>query len=129
WSRYLQKAEYYDKELAETWQGDADGVLIFTGLFSATVAAFILESYKGLKQDPSDTTNAILAQISAQLAAAANGTSALPTSSPTPFSPPASSVRVNALWLLSLCLSLTCALLATFAQQWARAYLHATRGR
>jgi hypothetical protein len=36
---------------------------------------------------------------------------------------------VNALWFLSLVISLTCALLATFLQQWARRYLRVTRSR
>jgi hypothetical protein len=36
---------------------------------------------------------------------------------------------VNALWFLSLVISLTCALLATFLQQWARRYLKVTQSR
>ena len=39
------------------------------------------------------------------------------------FEAPASIVRVNVLWFLSLILSLSCALLATLMQQWARRYL------
>src|SRR5712672_580837 len=40
-----------------------------------------------------------------------------------PFSPPPWSVWVNGLWFLSLCISLTCALVANMLQQWARRYL------
>ena len=36
---------------------------------------------------------------------------------------------VNALWFMSLVISLTCALLATFLQQWARRYLKITQSR
>ena len=36
---------------------------------------------------------------------------------------------MNALWFLSLVISLTCALLATFLQQWARKYLKLTQSR
>ena len=36
---------------------------------------------------------------------------------------------MNALWFLSLVISLTCALLATFLQQWARRYLRVTSSR
>jgi hypothetical protein len=39
-----------------------------------------------------------------------------------PFTPPISAVWVNELWFLSLVISLTCALLATLVQQWARRY-------
>ena len=46
----------------------------------------------------------------------------LPTSPP-PFSPPNYAVWVNALWFMTLMISLTCALLATLLQQWARRYL------
>ena len=47
--------------------------------------------------------------------------------SPLPFSPPNQAVLVNALWFLSLVISLTCALLATLLQQWARRYLRITQ--
>ena len=45
----------------------------------------------------------------------------------TPFSPPTSAVWVNSLWFLSLLISLTCALLATLLQQWARRYMKVTQ--
>ena len=56
-----------------------------------------------------------------------NGTHApIPSSIPDPtvkFIPPTSGVWVNGLWFLSLVVSLTCALLSTLLQQWARRYL------
>jgi hypothetical protein len=57
-----------------------------------------------------------------------NGSSSLPASPP-PFTPPNYTVWVNALWFLSLVISLTCALLATLLQQWARRYLKVTQPR
>ncbi|KAH8987011.1 hypothetical protein EDB92DRAFT_1818066 [Lactarius akahatsu] len=60
WSIYLTEAEKQDKEVTESWKGDTDRILVFTGLFSATVAAFIIESYKMLSPDSGDTTNALL---------------------------------------------------------------------
>ncbi|KAF8258031.1 hypothetical protein EI94DRAFT_1514278, partial [Lactarius quietus] len=47
--------------------------------------------------------------------------------SPPPFSPPNYAVWVNALWFLSFVMSITCALLATLLQQWARRYLKVTQ--
>src|SRR6266702_7142638 len=94
-----------------------------TGLFSSTVATFIAMSYPNLQQDPNVTTQSLLAQISQQLSTT-NGTS--PAASPSTqssFSPSASVVFVNSVWFLSLVLSLTCALMATLLQQWARRYL------
>jgi hypothetical protein len=46
---------------------------------------------------------------------------------PPPFSPPTHAIWVNSLWFLSLAISLTCALLATLLQQWARRYLTVTQ--
>ena len=140
---YLTEAEKQDKEVIETWKGDTDGILVFvslcpvslvhvhrlkcilkTGLFSATVATFIIESYQNLSPNSSDTTNALLAQISQQLVDMSNGTplTVVPAQIGQPFKPTASAVRVNVLWFLSLILSLSCALSATLMQQWTRRY-------
>ena len=48
-------------------------------------------------------------------------------SEPPPFSPPTSAIWTNALLFLSLLISLTCALLATLLQQWARRYIGFTQ--
>ncbi|KAN0137349.1 hypothetical protein V8E53_004794, partial [Lactarius tabidus] len=124
WSIYLTEAEKADTEVIERWKSDTNGILVFTGLFSATVASFIVESYQNLSPDSADTTNALLAQISQQLVNISNGTplpSVVAQRTP-PFKPSASAIRVNALWFLSLILSLNCALSATLMQQWARRY-------
>ena len=95
-----------------------------TGLFSATVATFITESLQNLTPDPSDQTNALLAQISQQLVNISNGTpltSAAAQISQS-FTPTPSAIRVNILWFFSLILSVSCALSATLMQQWARRY-------
>jgi len=47
--------------------------MLKTGLFSATVAAFIIESYKQLSPDPGDTANALLTQLSVQHVNISNG--------------------------------------------------------
>ncbi|KAH9031425.1 hypothetical protein EDB83DRAFT_1843985 [Lactarius deliciosus] len=124
WAMYLTEAEKQDKEVTESWKGDTDGILVFTGLFSATVAAFIIESYKMLSPDSSNTTNALLTQISVQLVNISNGTplASVAVQGSQSFKPTASAVRVNVFWFLSLVLSLNCALSATLIQQWARRY-------
>ncbi|KAJ6460862.1 hypothetical protein DFH09DRAFT_1348241 [Mycena vulgaris] len=100
WAVYVSEADKYDKTLVESWKSDMEGILIFAGLFSASLTAFIVESYKTLVRDPGDST------------------------APPPFSPPATSLVCNALWFISLGLSLTCALIATLLEQWARDFLH-----
>ncbi|KAJ7194302.1 hypothetical protein GGX14DRAFT_404759 [Mycena pura] len=125
WSVYISEAEKYDKELVESWKSNMEGMLIFAGLFAASLTAFLIESYKTLSADSSDTTNFLLTQISQQLAAsaAANGTGFITTTPPS-FTPTAASVICNVLWFISLGLSLTCALFATLLEQWARDFLH-----
>jgi hypothetical protein len=146
-SMYLEMATEEDKKMVEGWKADADGILIFvrlynlilcpnltrwsqTGLFSAAVASLISVSIQDIQENPQDTSNFYLANIY-QAAINPNGynNSSSPPASPPPFSPPNSAVWVNALWFLSLVISLTCALLATLLQQWARRYLKMTQSR
>ncbi|KAJ7162865.1 hypothetical protein C8R46DRAFT_1101729 [Mycena filopes] len=124
WAVYVSEAEKYDKSLVESWKSDMEGMLIFAGLFSASLTAFIIESYKTLTPDSCDSMVQLLAQISQQLAAAANGSTFQVPVAPTPFSPPTTSLVCNTLWFISLGLSLTCALIATLLEQWARDFLH-----
>jgi hypothetical protein len=142
----VSEAEKYDKSLVESWKSDMEGMLIFVrvlwqkwdqhlmilngGSLLRQSYSFIIESYKTLIPDSGDSTMRLLAQISQQLAAAANGTTFQgPLAPHTHFSPPTSSLVCNALWFISLGLSLTCALIATLLEQWARDFLHKTSMR
>ena len=144
---YLEMTEEVDKKTAESWKADAEGILVFvrlhllvpcfrpthevqTGLFSAAVASLISVSIQDIQQNPQDTSNFYLANIYQVLAQSnqSNISISLPTSPP-PFSPPTFAVLVNSLWFLSLAISITCALLATLLQQWARRYLRVTQIR
>ncbi|KAI0266248.1 hypothetical protein BC834DRAFT_969730 [Gloeopeniophorella convolvens] len=132
-SMYLERAEEEDKRMTESWKGDADGILVFTGLFSATVATFIGISFPSLMPNSQDASAFYLAHIYQRtVSEGSNGTvPPLPStlSDPSAFSPSASAIWVNTLWFLSLVISLTCALLATLLQQWARRYLRVTKSR
>ncbi|KAG6853393.1 hypothetical protein C0991_004794 [Blastosporella zonata] len=126
WSIYVSEAEQYDSNITETWKGDMDSTLIFAGLFSATVTAFIIESYKLLQQDSANVTNVLLTQLLAAQIATANTSSSvvLPTTLPSfDFVPSTAVVTVNILWFLSLASSLAAALCVTLVQQWVRDYL------
>jgi len=99
-----------------------------TGLFSAAVAAFVAVSVQDLKPSSQDISAFYLANIYQIL----NGSQIVippSLSDPSTFSPPTSAVWVNSLWFLSLVISLTCALLATLLQQWARRYMRVTQKR
>ncbi|KAJ7615198.1 hypothetical protein DFH06DRAFT_124515 [Mycena polygramma] len=124
WSIYIGEAERYDKALVESWKGDMEGMLIFSGLFSASLTAFLIESYQTLQPDSGDVMIQLLSQISQQLGS--NSSTASPVSPADPFQPTASSLVCNTFWFISLTLSITCALLATLVEQWAREFLHRT---
>ena len=106
-------------------------------MFSATVAAFLVGTYQTLQPSAQDTSAFYLATITQILAASVGNASqttipiSLPPVPPNPsaFSPPRSAIWYNSLWFCSLVISLTCALLATSLQQWARRYLRVTQPR
>jgi hypothetical protein len=87
-------------------------------------------SIQDIRPNPQDTSNFYLANIYETVADPnrSNTLSSLPVSPP-PFSPPNYAIWVNSLWFMSLVISLTCALLATLLQQWARRYLKVTQPR
>ncbi|KZV67919.1 hypothetical protein PENSPDRAFT_583182, partial [Peniophora sp. CONT] len=122
WGTYLQAMRDEDEERPRDWDGNTGSILTFTGLFAATIAAFVIESYKTLSPDSGDQTVLLLAQI-------LNATTNVSTSSTTmngiiaePFQLSFSAVLVNVLWFCSLSIVLACALLATLVQQWSRDY-------
>ncbi|KAF5357365.1 hypothetical protein D9758_005900 [Tetrapyrgos nigripes] len=128
WNVYIGEARRYDEDLLKGWKEDMDGMLLFSALYSASLTAFIIESYKTLQDDPAQNTVALLSQISQQLSAVLNGTS-VPMQSSSDFTPPVSALVCNTFWFLSLALALTCSLLATFVQQWTRDFIHKTNLR
>lgn len=88
------------------------------------VTTFAAESYQLLQEDPADRSAQLLERISLQLASFTlapgfvNATQALP---PLPvFQPNPVNSAINALWFLSLTLSLLAAFFAIAAQQWLR---------
>ena len=116
WSTYMKESGEYDKSVTDVWRKDTSDILIFVSpntlsqcgylsdnvrkavVFSATVAAFLVENYKKLSPDSSDHSS---------------------------HSPTTPIVFVNTAWALSLVLSLTSALLAIFIliRQWVRRYV------
>ncbi|KAJ3474656.1 hypothetical protein NLI96_g12335 [Meripilus lineatus] len=107
-----------------------DTLLVFAGLYSAILTAFVVEAYKLLQRDSSDASLQVLIQISQQLGSFAvtpgfaNATH-VPLSLPTgPFIPDRSSVWLNGLWFVALILSLVTASLGMLVKQWLREYIN-----
>ncbi|KAK7037844.1 hypothetical protein VNI00_010805 [Paramarasmius palmivorus] len=113
--------EKYDEEQVKGWKEDIDTLLVFAGLFSAVVTAFLIEAYQKLQEDPADKTVTLLEKLVALQQPNASQT-AIISSDSNPFTPDASTIRINCFWLLSLIFSLTSALFGLLCKQWIREY-------
>ncbi|KAI3605679.1 hypothetical protein WG66_011997 [Moniliophthora roreri] len=116
WEKVLKEVARYDEDIAKGWQDDIDTLLVFGGLFSAVVTAFVIESYQWLEEDPADTTVTLLNKL---ILVQVNGPQSI-SFEPTQFKPDASSIRINVFWFLSLIFSLTSALFGLLCKQWIR---------
>jgi hypothetical protein len=82
---------------------------------------FIVESYKKLSPDSGDTTTSLLTQISQQLSGFQDNTYPPPQETAA-FSPSLAILFVNALWFLSLVISIVAAFYLMLVRQWIRRY-------
>ncbi|KAJ7291599.1 hypothetical protein C8J57DRAFT_1113476, partial [Mycena rebaudengoi] len=114
WNLYMEQAKIWDDNLANTLNSDLDPLLIFAGLFSAILAAFLIEIRKGLSEDLQNITNTLLFTLIENQ----NGIKTQQIPSPSHFVPTSSSRWVNGLWFSSLMFSLMSALGASLAKGW-----------
>ncbi|KAG6825771.1 hypothetical protein H0H87_008760, partial [Tephrocybe sp. NHM501043] len=79
-------------------------------LFSAVVSTFVVQSLSKLDQDPSIKTNELLTDLIETLLAAQGKGPYLGVNKDATFTPPASVIRANFCWSLSLisCISVAC---------------------
>ncbi|KDR71076.1 hypothetical protein GALMADRAFT_75361, partial [Galerina marginata CBS 339.88] len=120
WGILLKSRMDEDKIRCQAWKEEVNNILIFAGLFSAVVTAFVTESYKTLQPDPDSAIVDLLSRIAARLDNPLDEVS--PIANVPSFSPPPSYIRVNILWFLSLILSLTTVLVGIITLQWLREY-------
>ncbi|TFK61998.1 hypothetical protein BDN72DRAFT_964833 [Pluteus cervinus] len=116
WEQCYVRVKEHDEDMCKLWKDEIDKLLIFAGLFSAAVTAFVVESYQWLEAS-SDDTAILLAQL---LLIQSNGT--ITRAMPGPFTPTPSAVRINICWFLSLVLSLISVLIGVLCLQWLREY-------
>ncbi|KAE9393224.1 hypothetical protein BT96DRAFT_230237 [Gymnopus androsaceus JB14] len=117
WTECLKSVRTYDDEKCKGWREDIDTLLVFAGLFSATVTAFATESYQWLQQDTDSAIFAQLVYISERL----NGSTS-PAPAVSAFTPAPASIRINVFWFLSLTISLATVLVGILCKQWLREY-------
>ncbi|KAF8145387.1 hypothetical protein K438DRAFT_1735534 [Mycena galopus ATCC 62051] len=98
----------------ERWRSGLDALLVFLGLFSAIVTSFFVQSLSALQQDPTVRTNELLTNLTEIyiLLSAGAQPADLHIAQPVVFHPDSTDVRLNAVWSLSLILSLSIAALA-----------------
>ncbi|KAN0106988.1 hypothetical protein V8E52_010590 [Russula decolorans] len=100
-SLYLQRAEKLDWRRFELLKGDTDQILVFCGLFSATVASLIVPLNFMFSDPNSDDPNSSDSNSLTQYTYS-------------------NTVALNTLWFWSLLTSFFCAMLALSIQRWAR---------
>ncbi|KAJ7448056.1 hypothetical protein B0H11DRAFT_1654703, partial [Mycena galericulata] len=100
-----------DKEFLHKYGNDLDTSLIFAGLFSAVISAFITQIQPELQPDPNATTEALL------LLLVKNVTGITPPAAQQ-AEPATIIVAAQGLLYLSLFCTLFSALLATLGKQW-----------
>ncbi|KZW01777.1 hypothetical protein EXIGLDRAFT_744877 [Exidia glandulosa HHB12029] len=111
WRVYARAAQKRDSERLTQWNSSLDTLLIFAGLFSAVSTTFIIESYKQMQPDYTELMfRALVANTSGKEFVQQ------------PFHVTESSRAVNCLWISSLIISLSTALIAILAKQWIAAY-------
>ncbi|KAL0564796.1 hypothetical protein V5O48_017243 [Marasmius crinis-equi] len=125
WRVVMKEVVGIDDEQFTGWKDDIDTLLVFAGLFSAVVTAFVIESYQWLSEDPQDTAVTLLRQISQQIS---NGSIAGIEHEPN-FKASPSDVRINAFWFLSLIIALVDALFGLLCKQWLREHRRPTHTR
>ncbi|KAK0452120.1 uncharacterized protein EV420DRAFT_1558947 [Desarmillaria tabescens] len=109
WKKCYNAISEFDSKIVSTWTEEMNTILIFAGLYSAVVTAFLIESYQWLSEDP---VEALLTRISSQLDPSNS------SSVNTPFTPSRSNVIINLAWFSSLILALTAVLMAILVKQW-----------
>lgn len=114
-----------DTNLCAAWIDELEKLLIFAGLFSGVVTAFVIQSYQILQEDPNEVSARMLTQIATQLGNP-SAQALTPLQISPPFSPPRWAVIVNIVWVISVSLSLIAALAGILCMQWIREFRRET---
>ncbi|KAF8597595.1 hypothetical protein BDV93DRAFT_547819 [Ceratobasidium sp. AG-I] len=120
WQLYLDEAKEYDNELVESENKNLDLLLLFAGLFSAVLTAFLIESKNLLQQDTAGASVELLLMIaqSQQRVEQGEALQGLPPVQIPAFSVAKSARWINGLWFTALAMSLSAALVALLAKEW-----------
>ncbi|KAI0807913.1 hypothetical protein C8Q74DRAFT_100877 [Fomes fomentarius] len=122
WSDCARLLMEYDETKVRRWKEEIDTLLVFAGLFSAVVTAFLVESCKALHPEPTERVVEVLELIVAELRNTTNEHSPARLEADTRFVPAHIAPLVNALWSTSLTISLSVAFIGLLVKQWLGEY-------
>ncbi|KAF9024763.1 hypothetical protein BDZ89DRAFT_113513 [Hymenopellis radicata] len=133
WRMCLDEFQIFDADLSEDARDTVDVLLVFAGLFSAVVTAFLIQAADKLEPDYVQLSSSILFEILVVQRALANGSAVdldpvISSPDALQFMPTHSQLWINGLWYTSLSLSLITALVAVLAKQWLHQYTAMTSG-
>ncbi|KAH7329762.1 hypothetical protein B0J17DRAFT_580611, partial [Rhizoctonia solani] len=124
WKVYVDETDKWDADLVNRWDR-----LVRVLIPRAWLTRFLIESSNRLRKDPADTSAESLVIITRTLLAMANNTRPPDLDDPssaisrTAYQPSRASVLINALWYLSLSLSVVTSLLAMLAKEWCHSFM------
>ncbi|KAI0776463.1 hypothetical protein BC629DRAFT_1290537, partial [Irpex lacteus] len=128
WAAMSKDVREFDEEKVQSCKDDVDTLLVFAGLFSAVLSAFLVAAYPNLQPSPT-------AMMAYQLERIGNQTmsynftdgkliaTSISPPMPPPFQASPEDIRVNILWFSSLILSLMTASFGMLVKQWLREFL------
>ncbi|KAK0462982.1 uncharacterized protein EV420DRAFT_1745537 [Desarmillaria tabescens] len=105
WRTYGDEAVIFDEEMLSVYKDTIDGLLIFTGLFSAIITTFVVQTSQNLQPDYGEVSASLLIELVGFQRAASNASSSssIPSSPSYPavvFSPSLADIWVNSLWFI-----------------------------
>lgn len=124
WREIHKDARSRDSERIQVHDNEVDTLLVFAGLFSAILTAFIIDVYKDLKQDSGDIAANVLQTILALIEGGHlfDNTPDRADAALAKAHPSHTLTIVILLWFIGLLLSLAAALACIFMKQWLHAY-------
>ncbi|TBU26503.1 hypothetical protein BD311DRAFT_446354 [Dichomitus squalens] len=135
WKFCASAVERHYEERLKRWNAELDMLLVFAGLFSTALTAFIVQSYPLLQPDNTDTVVLALAQISNQLQGLSVSPPVVNSTQRSVFSPegvpfkaPDYAIWVNGLWFSSLICTLAASSVAVLVKQWLHQYSQSLSG-
>ncbi|KAJ7586322.1 hypothetical protein C8J56DRAFT_721158, partial [Mycena floridula] len=133
WKVYLDESESYDEDMLRGFWDTIDALLVFVSIFMSFVTTLLVQTSQALQPDYAHITTLLLTEQIQLLRAAGNisAINAVPSSSQDGQRAAAGThtdIWINALFIVSLSLSLATALLSVLIKQWLQAYSSVTQG-